>query len=142
MSTFSLPNTYSLLMRVPLARPKIIIDALDVHVTVSRAGTGRCWLLEGQTLLGEIRQAGLVDLRVPPSPAAGVLLAILENDPADVARLHGQRTGRCCFCRKPLITNESVTMGYGPVCADNWGLPWGMRATAEEIAAEKREMLR
>lgn len=56
-----------------------------------------------------------------------ILAALTEfnADPAGQARLHGQRTGNCCFCRRHLETSESVTAGYGPVCADRYGLPWG-----------------
>lgn len=46
-------------------------------------------------------------------------------DPASVAKLQGQKYGACCFCSRELITTESVTAGYGPVCAEKYGLPWG-----------------
>jgi hypothetical protein len=64
-----------------------------------------------------------------PSPSCpGWVLPALEifaADPAGVAAGHGHRTGGCCFCSLPLTTEESTTVGYGPVCAKNWGLPWG-----------------
>lgn len=47
------------------------------------------------------------------------------QDPTKAAKLFGHKTGRCCFCGRDLETKESVTAGYGPVCADNYGLPWG-----------------
>jgi len=31
----------------------------------------------------------------------------------------------CCFCGRELDTAESISVGYGPVCADKHGLPWG-----------------
>jgi hypothetical protein len=37
--------------------------------------------------------------------------------------LHGQRTGTCCFCGRPLVEKASVYYGYGPICAENFGLP-------------------
>lgn len=43
----------------------------------------------------------------------------------DEARAHGRKYYNCCFCRKDLTTGASKTAGYGPVCADKWGLPWG-----------------
>lgn len=46
-------------------------------------------------------------------------------DPAEAARIQGQRYGNCCFCSRELTTTMSVTAGYGPVCADRYGLPWG-----------------
>jgi hypothetical protein len=49
----------------------------------------------------------------------------LDADPAGVAKLSGQLTGSCCFCSRELETKESVGAGYGPVCAEKFGLPWG-----------------
>lgn len=49
----------------------------------------------------------------------------IERDPAGAARVQGQRYGRCCFCRQELTTKESVSVGYGPICAGHYGLPWG-----------------
>jgi len=38
---------------------------------------------------------------------------------------YGRKTGRCCFCGLQLTDGRSVVVGYGPICADNYGLPWG-----------------
>ena len=35
--------------------------------------------------------------------------------------------GSCCFCGRLLEDPESVTKGYGPVCARHYGLPHGNR---------------
>lgn len=32
---------------------------------------------------------------------------------------------RCCYCNQPLEDERSKDVGYGPVCAERWGLPWG-----------------
>ena len=47
------------------------------------------------------------------------------ENPALVAREYGRRTGNCCFCKIRLTRNESLTAGYGPICAGHYGLPWG-----------------
>lgn len=47
------------------------------------------------------------------------------EDPARAATAHGKLTGNCCFCRKELTDGRSLAMGYGPVCAGHYGLPWG-----------------
>lgn len=52
-------------------------------------------------------------------------LTMLEANPAQYAAVYGQRTGSCCFCRRELTDARSVTVGYGPICADHYGLPWG-----------------
>ncbi len=58
---------------------------------------------------------------------AAVLTVLREfaGNPIGVALRHGKLTGNCCFCRLALTDDRSVEKGYGPVCAKNWGLPWG-----------------
>jgi hypothetical protein len=48
-----------------------------------------------------------------------------EADPIRHAKAYGTETGACCFCARELSTAESVGVGYGPICADKYGLPWG-----------------
>lgn len=52
------------------------------------------------------------------------LEAFAEN-PAEQAAAYGKATGNCCFCSRQLSDARSVEVGYGPICADKWGLPWG-----------------
>lgn len=56
------------------------------------------------------------------------LLRDLSRHPAEAAAKHGSLTGYCCFCASLLTDEKSVSVGYGPVCAKNWGLPWGNKA--------------
>lgn len=52
----------------------------------------------------------------------------LASDPAGRTAAEGKATGSCCFCRRGLSTPESLTVGYGPQCADRFSLPWGKKA--------------
>lgn len=47
------------------------------------------------------------------------------SDPVTHSAIYGQRVGRCCFCAKELTTAKSRSVGYGPICANRWNLPWG-----------------
>jgi hypothetical protein len=47
------------------------------------------------------------------------------NSTVQMARQYGKRTGSCCFCARQLDTAESNAVGYGPICAEKYGLPWG-----------------
>jgi hypothetical protein len=47
------------------------------------------------------------------------------QSPAEIAASHGHRTNNCCFCSRALTNKSSVKVGYGPICAENFGLPWG-----------------
>jgi hypothetical protein len=52
-------------------------------------------------------------------------LRLFASDPVGQAAKHGHLTGRCCFCNRRLEDERSTAVGYGPVCADHFGLPWG-----------------
>ena len=62
-----------------------------------------------------------------PEAATAITTALtaLAAAPAREARLYGQRFGTCCFCGLELTDGRSIAAGYGPICADKWGLPWG-----------------
>lgn len=59
-----------------------------------------------------------------PSEAMVFLTNFAEN-PVGAAQAYGKETGECCFCAKELTDERSVSVGYGPICAAKWGLPWG-----------------
>jgi hypothetical protein len=66
------------------------------------------------------------------TPDVRGLIAAFAADPAGVAAQYGKQAGACCFCGRGLDTPESLTVGYGPVCADKFGLPWG---AVEQVVA-------
>ena len=51
------------------------------------------------------------------------LLNRFSLDPETVAKQYGRITGRCCFCHLKLSNRVSIYNGYGPVCAEHYGLP-------------------
>jgi hypothetical protein len=82
------------------------------------------------------------------------LHSVLTGDVVENLAAIGRRTGSCCFCARELTDGRSVRVGYGPVCADHYGLPWGERdaesegeaadaaMTAEQVSAAVRERQR
>ena len=44
--------------------------------------------------------------------------------PMAFAAIQGKRQNFCCFCRAELTNPGSIHWGYGPICAENFGLPW------------------
>jgi hypothetical protein len=62
--------------------------------------------------------------REAPEGIAGAL-ADLGGNLAERAAAFGHETGVCCFCSRGLTDERSVTVGYGPICAERYGLPWG-----------------
>ena len=57
-------------------------------------------------------------------------LRAMANDPAGAAAAYGHLTGACCFCNRTLTDERSTSVGYGPICAGHYGLPWGEREAA------------
>jgi hypothetical protein len=57
--------------------------------------------------------------------AVASALVALASDPAKAAADYGHMTGVCCFCSHPLTDDRSTSVGYGPICAKHFGLPWG-----------------
>ena len=45
--------------------------------------------------------------------------------------LAGRATGICQFCQRTLLTDESKSRGYGPVCAKRHGLPYAIDTQME-----------
>lgn len=64
-------------------------------------------------------------------------LTMFAQDPVGVSRASGRLTSNCCFCRKKLTTPESVAVGYGPSCAENFGLPWGDKKAEVNVDLRK-----
>ena len=46
---------------------------------------------------------------------------------------YAKLTNHCSFCGLALTNDFSVVYGYGPICAENWGLPHALNGTAEKI---------
>lgn len=58
----------------------------------------------------------------------GLHSRIARNLTADEAARFGHQHHRCVFCSRKLsdeTDGRSVDVGYGPICADRYGLPWG-----------------
>jgi hypothetical protein len=142
--------------RQHLRRPAIVLDGFRVSVAGARAaqpgsltitsvdrtepprensrfgGMERKWF-------GRVSTAG----EFQPGRDAPVDLADklrrFAADPAGVAAEYGRLHGACCFCSRALSDERSTAVGYGPICADHYGLPWGEREVAEGRARQHGE---
>lgn len=56
-------------------------------------------------------------------------LTNIASDPAAAAKSYGALMCRCSFCNLALTDAGSVEVGYGPICADHWGLPHTAKGT-------------
>jgi hypothetical protein len=86
---------------------------------------------ESREWLGRITREGEYQpsrkLAATAQTAIAAALTALATDPAQAAREYGKLTGVCCFCAQKLTDKRSTDMGYGPICAGHWGLPWGAK---------------
>lgn len=60
--------------------------------------------------------------------------------PLETAILYGKKFKSCCFCGISLTDPRSLVVGYGPICAGNYGLPWG-EETLPKVTVEELEQL-
>ena len=68
-------------------------------------------------------------------PSVLALLQDLAMNPAEIAAHYGRVSGNCCFCGRDLSTSKagSSEVGYGPICADKYGLTWKPNGDQAEI---------
>lgn len=52
-------------------------------------------------------------------------LGELMSRPTEFLAECSKDMNRCCYCNLPLEDERSKLVGYGPICATHWGLPWG-----------------
>ena len=114
----------------------LLVDGMNVTLKVAGKRskyTGEIMVTDGRpygenTYYGRVSAAG--EWHKPFKPVQGMdkvenLLIAMATKPAETAAEYGHLTGRCCFCRKALNDERSTEVGYGPICAKHYGLPWG-----------------
>jgi hypothetical protein len=113
-----------------LKRPFVNFLVAGQEFKVSPAGAesrnpGFLYVKRGGSYQGKISPRG--EFSASREAAEGILEALqtFAADPVKAAFAYGQETGSCCFCARELTDPRSVTVGYGPICADRFGLPWG-----------------
>lgn len=116
-----------------MKKPTIRLAVLGLKFTLSLApaagkNAGYVYLKVDGEYRGKISPEGKIfpyELADDQREAVFRLLGALAADPAGVALDYGKATGTCCFCAKDLTDERSVFAGYGPQCAEHYGLPWG-----------------
>jgi hypothetical protein len=126
-----------------LKNPKITLTVNGMAVQLSLAGPrsknpGMIYVTDGgpfgnNTYYGKIAADGSFQ----PSGKAGAVLDSLtaflrefSANPEQVAAAYGKLSGSCCFCRRTLTADNSIDVGYGPICAERFGLSWGSTVRA------------
>ena len=116
-----------------LQRPRITLQVNGTPVTVKlMTAGGHVGSVNLQTgsfgegvWYGRVEVNGELTASRNMTPAVHELVLELANDPVSAAKRYAHLTGNCCFCQRKLDDERSTSAGYGPVCAGNYGLPWG-----------------
>jgi len=127
----AIPELFETAITNRLKYPKItLVTRAGRIVVIKRAGQkskypGSVRILdEDARFLGSISVAGVLYPSSPMTPDVRELLALMESDLDRVILEFARLTGNCCFCCYRLSDARSVAHGYGPDCAQHYGLPW------------------
>lgn len=118
-----------------LKRPAITFRVEEDVIRIKRAGpasryAGSLVVVDDGTFpnnkfFGHIDAGGSFHPGRDANGRAMAQMMALAANPIGAAAAYGKVTGRCCYCDRHLQDDRSTVVGYGPVCAEKWGLPWG-----------------
>jgi len=84
--------------------------------------------------VGKITRDNVIHLTTNDQALHDAIKAIHTNS-LEALACFGQKFSYCCFCGTEITNKNSLAVGYGPICAEKYGLPWdGM---AEELERTK-----
>jgi hypothetical protein len=136
------PDGKSLAVR--LGDAKWATDKAEGTRALYYLGQGADW-----TFVGFVSPEGTVTLkrdaynmRASLKAALDVLVNSVREDRWLVHALAYSLEGsECCFCGRDLDTAESISVGYGPVCAAKYGLPWGEKAEPASVVLARDALI-
>jgi hypothetical protein len=125
-----------------LKYPKIRLQAADgtaiqlYRATTRSAHPGSVTIVGtgARRYFGRIDRDGTLSAGRDMTPAVRALVVSLAENPAGTAAAYGKLTCRCCYCGLHLEDARSTAVGYGPICADHYGMPWTPTEVAAHIA--------
>lgn len=112
-----------------IQRPKLRLatESGDNYLLAYQPKSDVTWLTYNDEYLGSIRRDGtFYPSKSAPLELEPEIQAELDSMLADLdeeLRAYGARTSNCSFCNRKLTHPVSVALGYGPICAENYGLP-------------------
>ena len=93
------------------------------------------------TYFGKISPEGRFQRAGGCTDAVEKLLQDFAANPEELATKYGRLTGCCAFCSRKLTDARSTQVGFGPVCAEKFGLgeAWKSALKQEEAAISEAE---
>ena len=106
-----------------LGRPKLrVAELLISEAPVTGRNAGSLYVKDSGEYAGKITPEGKwLPLRETRKEVEGELVELAE-DPMKAVVKYGRLTGKCACCGRKLTNKESVELGVGPICRENWGI--------------------
>lgn len=124
-------NRFALALKAGIKRPKVNTGDLLFSLAPANGRNAGHVYVKGEKdwdgerpYFGKITPEGKLYLSAGVSDEVRDRILAIGSDVVKSAKAHGAQHNNCCFCSRDLTTDESVSNGYGPICADKWGLPW------------------
>lgn len=112
--------------------PTVFIHGVEATLMTGGKNVGKIRVTDGgqypnNRFYGWMDRDGQLRGRGASDEAVLSALRVMDDTEAlaDAAGAIGRETGSCCFCSRQLTHGDSLTVGYGPICADRYGLPHG-----------------
>lgn len=139
-------NRFALALKAGIKRPKVNTGDLLFSLAPAHSHNAGCVYVKGEKdaygdrpYLGKITPEGKFFAGRGVEDDVKQRIAEVGSDVVGSAKAHGAQHGNCCFCSRDLTTDESVSNGYGPICADRYGLPWVVREEFIEAKAALKQ---
>ena len=137
---------FALALKAGIKRPKVNTGDLLFSLAPAHGRNAGCVYVKGdkddwgeRPYLGKITPEGKFFAGQGVEDDVKQRIAKVGADVVTAAKAHGAQHNNCCFCSRDLTTNESVSNGYGPICADRYGLPWIVREEFIEAKAKLKQ---
>ena len=140
---YSMKPIAEVMQAVGLKRPTLRLQGNgegEVVLSLTRQGVapGSVAVKVNDVFIGCVRPSGESTslLKTPArEPLRKYLLETINSKDSliQAAIAYAKLTNHCSFCGLELTNDYSVVVGYGPICAENWGLPHALNGTADKI---------
>lgn len=104
-----------------LKRPKVTFKAIQFsRAPDTGKNSGAIYVKRGDEYLGKIL-AGRFHGTNSLDAATRAEITAIAADPSAAAKAHGLQVGWCSCCGRELTDPNSIALGIGPICAENYG---------------------
>lgn len=121
-----------------LKKPRLRVLAPDnttemqLAITIHGVAPGSISVTRGGVFVGCIRPStNAMTNKLAEDVELQRHLLEVAKDPAAAAKRYAVLMCRCSFCGLQLTDEGSVEVGYGPICAQHWGLPHTPKGTPQ-----------